>query len=160
MRRAARLGVACTLALTLGACGSPTDLTAETARSLQADVLSVTTAAAGGKWDAVDSGVAATRADLDAALDAGEISTARYREVDAALDRVAAEAEDVQDRAAAAEKAEAAAATAKATATATPTVAPPTSTTKEPAAPPSSTKGKGHDNGKGPKHPPKPKKNK
>ena len=166
MRPAALLGGAVTLVLALGACSSESDLTAERARALQADVLAVTTAAAAGNWEAVDDGITAARADLDAGLDAGDLSTARYREIDAALDRVAAEADAAdaaQDRAAAVAKAKAtAAAKAKATATATPTQAasPTAPAAKTPAAP---TKGKGEDDkvkGPGSKHPPKPKKGK
>lgn len=159
MRRAAWLGCALTLALTLSACSSPPDLEVDRARTLEADVLVVTRAAAAAKWDAVAAGIAAARSDLDAGLDAGDLSTARYREIDAALDRVAAEAEAAQDRAAAAAKATSAAATAK-EATATPTIAAPTPAAKISATPPGSTKGKGSDKGKGQKHAPHPKKNK
>lgn len=168
MRRTALLGGAVTLVLTLGACGSESDLTADRARALQADVLAVTSAAAAGSWEAVDEAIRAARADLDAGLDAGDLSTARYREIDAALDRVAAEADaadEAQDQAVAAAKAKAtAAAKVKATATATPTptrTASPTAPAAKAPAEPTKDKSKGNKGkGAGAKHPPKPKKDK
>ncbi|RHA42322.1 hypothetical protein D1825_07455 [Cellulomonas rhizosphaerae] len=152
--------------LAVGACGSQTDLAEDRAHTLQVDVLAVSTAAAAKKWDAVESALTAARKQLDAGLDAGEISTSRYHEIDAALDRVAAEVAAAEDRAAAAAVAKAkseAAAKVKATATASPS-ADSTSvpTAKAPSAPKAGNKGKGADNGKGPgsKHPPHPKKDK
>jgi hypothetical protein len=73
-----------------GGCGAEPDLDADRASQLQEAVLQVSTAAAASQWDAADAGLVEARARLDAGVDAGEVSTARYREIDRALDAVAA----------------------------------------------------------------------
>jgi chromosome segregation ATPase len=94
----------------VGACQSSVELDADPARVLQADVLALTTAVAAGRWDTVEAELREAREHLDAALESGEVSVARYRQIDDALDTVAAEVEDERDRlAAAAAAAEAAA---------------------------------------------------
>jgi hypothetical protein len=92
----------------LGACGSSVELEADRARALQADVLALTAAAAAGKWDVVEDDLRSTRALLDAALESADVSVARYRQIDDALDGVAAEVEAERDRVAAAKAAAAA----------------------------------------------------
>ena len=83
------------------------------AQALQESVLSVTQAASEARWADAQVLLAETQTALDAGADAGEVSTARYREIDAALDRVAADvaaAQAAADQAAAAQAAEQAAA--------------------------------------------------
>ena len=148
------------LALALAGCGSQADLDASRAQALQADVLAVTQAAAAGKWAAADTDLASTRAHLDAALDAGDVSVARYREIEAALARVTAVVAAERERASAAAKKAAPVATPSSTKPA-PT---PTPTTRRasstPAAPAATGPGKSHAKGPGTKHPPKPGKSK
>ncbi|MDM7831122.1 hypothetical protein [Cellulomonas edaphi] len=179
MRRPTLVGGLVACVLVLGACGGQTDLEGDRAHALQQDVLAVSTAAAAEKWDAVGAGLAAARAELDAALDAGDVSPARYHRIDAALDRVAAEVATARARAAVVAKAKATAraeataqarakASANAKATGAATAPPPTTTktsgpaVKAPTPAQPSTKGKGANNGKGhgAKHPPRPKKDK
>ena len=101
-------------ALVLGAvlvcagCGSAPELAADRAASLQQSVLDVTQAASEARWADAQVLLVDTQASLDAGADAGEVSTTRYREIDAALDRVAAElaaAKAAADQAAAAQAA-------------------------------------------------------
>jgi hypothetical protein len=101
-------------ALVLGAvllcagCGSAPELAADRASSLQQSVLDVTQAASEARWADAQVLLVDTQASLDAGADAGEVSTTRYREIDAALDRVAAElaaAKAAADQAAAAQAA-------------------------------------------------------
>ena len=89
------------LVIVLGGCGRSPELAADRAGSLQDEVLDVTTAAAAGDWDAADAGIASAHAQLDAALDADDVTTARYHEIDAALDRVTATISVERDKAAA-----------------------------------------------------------
>jgi cobalamin biosynthesis Mg chelatase CobN len=88
--RPALWAVVLTAALVTAGCAGRPDLDADRAATLQAAVLEVTTTAAAGQWDATDAALAETRDRLDAGVDAGEVSTSRYREIDRALDRVAA----------------------------------------------------------------------
>lgn len=64
------------------------ELDADRARTLQESVLAVTQAAAESRWSDAQGLVAQTREALDEGADAGEVSTARYRQIDAALDGV------------------------------------------------------------------------
>ncbi|KQR16777.1 hypothetical protein [Cellulomonas sp. Leaf334] len=108
MRRAVRAGVVLVVALGCVGCGSAPELAADRAQSLQESVLAVTQAASEARWADARVLLADTQADLDAGVDAGDVSTARYREIDAALDRVAAElatAQAAADQAAAAQAA-------------------------------------------------------
>ena len=99
------------VALFCTACGNAPDLAAERAQALQESVLSVTQAASEARWADAQALLAETQTALDAGADAGEVSTARYREIDAALDRVAADLAAAQAaQAAAAQAAEQAAA--------------------------------------------------
>ncbi|GIG21076.1 hypothetical protein Cch01nite_18000 [Cellulomonas chitinilytica] len=77
------------VALVTAGCAERPDLADERAASLQAAVLDVTSAAAAGRWDDAEAALVDTRGRLDDGVDAGEVSTSRYREVDRALDRVA-----------------------------------------------------------------------
>ncbi|MGY4642352.1 hypothetical protein [Cellulomonas sp. URHB0016] len=77
-----------TAVLVTAGCGARTDLDADRAVALQDAVLDVTSAAATGQWDAAEAALADTRARLDEGVDDGQVSTARYREIDEALDRV------------------------------------------------------------------------
>ncbi|MEZ0448910.1 mucin-associated surface protein [Cellulomonas sp. ICMP 17802] len=113
MRRAA--GLALAAVLVLAGCGGSTDLAPDRAHTLQQTVLAVTQAAAESRWDDALAQLDEARTELDAGVDAGEVSTARYREVDAALDRVTAEITAEKERVAAAQAAEQAAATPTAT---------------------------------------------
>lgn len=108
-------------ALVTAGCGSRPDLTHDRAVTLQAAVMQMTSAAAAGHWDEADAAIADTRARLDAGVDAGEVSTTRYREIDRALDGVtaavaAARAQAVAAQAAAEQAAAAQAAAAQAAA--------------------------------------------
>lgn len=104
--RTTAIALGLTLAL-LGAsgCSGSAELTTERGRTLQASVLEVTQAAAQGHWREAATLLAATRALLDAGVDRGEVSTVRYRAIDAALDDVATELAAAQQRAAAAKAA-------------------------------------------------------
>ena len=104
--------------LLLAGCGGSTDLAPDRAHTLQTTVLAVSQAASEARWDDALGLLDEARAELDAGADASEVSTARYREVDAALDRVEAEITAEQARIAAAQvAAEQAAAEASAAAT-------------------------------------------
>ena len=95
------------LALVLGAgllvagCGNSPDLAPDRAHTLQGTVLAVSQASAVARWDDALGLVTEARTELDAGVDAGEVSTARYREVDAALDQVEAQITAERDRVAA-----------------------------------------------------------
>ncbi|NUU17035.1 mucin-associated surface protein [Cellulomonas humilata] len=78
-------------ALVCGSCAGSTELETDRAQALQESVLTVTAAAAEGRWVDAQSLLTDTRAALDAGKDAGEVSTERYDEIVAALDRVAAD---------------------------------------------------------------------
>ncbi|WP_315098838.1 mucin-associated surface protein [uncultured Cellulomonas sp.] len=71
-----------------GCADAAPDLDADRARTLQESVLAVTQAAAESRWSDAQGLVAQTREALDQGADAGEVSTARYRQIDAALDGV------------------------------------------------------------------------
>ena len=84
--RAAAVGLAAVLVV--GGCGHAPDLAAERAHALQQSVLAVSQAAAQGDWAQASTALDRTRTQLEAGADAGEVSSARYRQVDAALDDV------------------------------------------------------------------------
>ncbi|WP_456788206.1 hypothetical protein, partial [Cellulomonas sp. P5_C5] len=90
MRRA-MTALALGVALACAGCGSAPELAADRAQALQASVLAVTQAASDARWADAQVLLTDTQAALDAGVDAGDVSTARYREIDAALDRVAAD---------------------------------------------------------------------
>ena len=89
VRRAARLDRPSSLGVVLACagCGSSPELAADRAQALQESVLAVTQAASEARWADAQSLLAETQTALDDGADAGEVSTARYREIDAALDR-------------------------------------------------------------------------
>jgi len=161
--RVAACAIVGALTLTLSGCGGQTGLDATRAHTLQADVLAVTNAARTENWDLARAKIASTQTHLDAALDAGQVSGSRYREIEAALARVAALVAAERDGASAANP------SASPVTTPSATKRPTTSTTK--ATPshaastaPTNQNGPGHGNGKGKgsgqKHTPKPPKNK
>jgi hypothetical protein len=90
-------------------CGSAPDLADDRAQTLQQSVLAVTQAAAEARWADAQGLLAETRSTLDAGADAGEVSTTRYRQIDAALEKVATELAAQQAAAEAAAAAQAAA---------------------------------------------------
>lgn len=90
-RSGALLGPAFTLVLVLAGCSQEPELDADRARALQQAVLTVSEESAAGRYDAAQAAVTQVREELEAAVDAGEISTARYRQVDDALDRTGQE---------------------------------------------------------------------
>jgi len=111
--RVTRWTIPVAVVLLCTACGNAPELTTDRAQALQESVLSVTQAASEARWADAQVLLAETQTALDAGADAGEVSTARYREIDAALDRVAADlaaAQAAADQAAAAQAAEQAAA--------------------------------------------------
>ncbi|MBB2921688.1 mucin-associated surface protein [Cellulomonas cellasea] len=85
------LGPAVALVLVLVGCAQPPELDADRAGALQSAVLTVSEEAAAGRYDAAQAALAQVREQLEAAADAGEVSTARYRQVDDALDRTGQE---------------------------------------------------------------------
>ena len=93
------------LAFVVAGCAGHPDLAADRASTLQDDVLTVTTAAAAGDWDAADAGIAALHVELDAAKESGDVSSARYDRIDGALDRVSSDVETERAKAAAAQAA-------------------------------------------------------
>lgn len=100
-RRTATLLVAGALAL--GGCAAdPVDLSSDAAARLQEAVWAVTSAAAQGRHDAAVGALARVRSELDLAVEDGEISVQRYREVDAALRAAETELAAAQEAAAAA----------------------------------------------------------
>lgn len=109
MRRTGRWAVAVLAGvLVCAGCGNPPELADDRAQTLQETVLVVSQAASEARWADAQVLLAETQAALDAGADAGEVSTTRYREIDAALDRVAAElaaAQAAADQAAAAQAA-------------------------------------------------------
>ncbi len=127
--------------LLLAGCSGSPDLAPDRAHTLQESVLAVSQAASEARWDDALALLGTTRTELDAGVDAGEVSTARYREVDAALDRVESEITAEQARVAADQLA-AEQAAAAASAAATPPASEPA---PEPAAP-----GKGNGKDKNP----------
>ncbi|GEL96455.1 hypothetical protein CTE05_00020 [Cellulomonas terrae] len=77
--------------LVCAGCAGRPDLEADRAQTLQESVLAVTQAAGEARWADAQSLLLTTRTTLDDGVDAGEVSTTRYREIDAALDLVATE---------------------------------------------------------------------
>lgn len=101
-----RLRVGCTalvlgVALAVAGCASSPELASGRAQTLQHSVLAVTRAAAEGRWDDAQAMLGTTRAELDAGVDLGEVSPARYREIEAALVEVQTALAAEQQRAAA-----------------------------------------------------------
>ena len=89
------------VALLVAGCGGRADLAPDRAETLQGTVLAVTQAAADARWDDALALLGEARTELDAGVDADEVSTARYREVDAALDEVESQITAERDRVAA-----------------------------------------------------------
>ncbi|MFS0700365.1 mucin-associated surface protein [Cellulomonas sp. 179-A 4D5 NHS] len=86
-RARALLAPALALVVVLAGCGQGAELDAERAAALQQSVLTVSEEAAAGRHGAAQAALAQVRSELEAAVDAGEVSTARYRQIDDALDR-------------------------------------------------------------------------
>ena len=74
-----------------GCAGSPPDLTPDAAERLQEAVNGVVQAAVEGRYDDAGAALLATRAALDEAADAGQVSAARYRQIEDALQRAEVE---------------------------------------------------------------------
>ena len=99
-------GLAVGVLILVGACGAPVELAGGTADDLQQRVLAVTEAAAAGQYDVATAELEEVRARLEAGVDEGDVSAARYRVIDDALDVTAAElAAALQAQQAAAEQA-------------------------------------------------------
>lgn len=77
--------------LVCAGCADRPDLEADRAATLQESVLAVTQAAGEARWADAQALLLTTRTTLDDGVDEGEVSTTRYREIDAALDLVATE---------------------------------------------------------------------
>lgn len=94
----AGLAVAVTCGLLLGGCGrADTDgLSADARASLQEAVHAVAAAAAQERYDAATEALGDVRAALDAAVEADAVSVRRYREIDAAIRRTAAELDEAR----------------------------------------------------------------
>jgi hypothetical protein len=107
-----------TSVLVVAGCSSEPDLAADRAHTLQLAVLDVTEATAAGRWADAQVLLEKTRTELDEGADGGEVSTARYRQIDTALDEVQSQLAAELERAAAAEQEAAAAAAAAAQAAA------------------------------------------
>jgi hypothetical protein len=86
---------------TAGCGGSSPELSADRAHTLQESVLGATQAAAEGRWDDAQALLTTTQTELDAGADAGEVSTARYREIAAAIVEVQTQITAEQQRVAA-----------------------------------------------------------
>ena len=95
------VGLALTAGLVLSGCGSAPDLDPASADQLQQGVLVVSQTVAAGQYDAADAAVAQLREDLEAAVDAGDVSASRYGRIDAALVGVSAEVAAAREAAAA-----------------------------------------------------------
>lgn len=93
MRRCALTAVSGVLVLS--ACGGSLTMTngmrADAVKQLQSDVLSLTQAAAARNWPAARTALGTLRADVDASLSAGAITSARAAAVEAAAAQVAAQ---------------------------------------------------------------------
>ena len=89
------------VALLVAGCGGRPDLAPDRAHTLQSTVLAVTQASAEARWDDALALLGEARTELDAGVDADQVSTARYREVDAALDEVESQITAERDRVAA-----------------------------------------------------------
>lgn len=88
-RRAGWAALVVATVLLCGSCAGTPELTDDRAQTLQQSVLAVSQAAAEARWADAQALLAETRTALDAGADAGDVSTQRYREIDAALDQVA-----------------------------------------------------------------------
>lgn len=86
-RTRALLAPALALLVVLAGCSQGAELDAERAAALQQSVLTVSEEAAAGRHDAAQAALAEVRSELEAAVDAGDVSTARFRQIDDALDR-------------------------------------------------------------------------
>ena len=112
LRRRLSASVVLVVALTLAGCGAQTvDVAAGRVSSFQQSVLEITQAVAAGQLDAAESALSTFRDELEEAVDRGDVSAVRYRQIDDALDEVSTELVDAHEaRLAAAEAAEQAAA--------------------------------------------------
>ncbi|WP_210478997.1 hypothetical protein [Naasia sp. SYSU D00948] len=106
MTRRILAGVALAVSLSLAGCASSPELTVSAADRLQQQVLAVTTAAAEGRYADARAALEVTVQDLEAAVDAEEVSPTRYREILAAVRLVRADLEAAAAAAAAAEQAQ------------------------------------------------------
>jgi hypothetical protein len=79
------------LAVVLSGCAHAAELEPERAEVLQTAVLTVSEEVAAGRYDTAQAALAQAREHLEHAVDAGEVSTVRYRQIDDALDRTAQE---------------------------------------------------------------------
>jgi hypothetical protein len=95
--RHAVVGAAAAGALVLSGCApsGTADFSPRVGAALQEAVHAVASASAQGRYDAASVALDEVRAVLDAAVELGEISVARYREVDSAILRTAAELDDL-----------------------------------------------------------------
>ncbi|WP_258723367.1 hypothetical protein [Cellulomonas sp. NS3] len=109
-RTGALLAPALGLVLVLAGCGQGAELDPDRAGVLQQAVLTVSEEAAAGRYDSAQAALAEVRDELETAVDAGEVSTARYRQIDDALDRTDQEVTAALEAQAAARAAEQAAA--------------------------------------------------
>ena len=93
--RAAALGLAAAAAVGLTSCGSgmtvDNGMRPDAAKQLQGDVLALTQQAVAKNWTAARTALSTLRADLDASLAAGAISTKRAEAIRATAAQVAAE---------------------------------------------------------------------
>lgn len=84
--RAAATGLVLASSLVVAGCSDPApDLSAAAADQLQAGVLTVAQAAASEQYDVAAAALIEVRTALEAAVEAGEVSAARYRTIDEAL---------------------------------------------------------------------------
>ena len=97
-RRAAGAPIgAVALVLLLAGCGARQELDGSTQAVLQDGVLAVTEAAAAGRYDVAEAELVEVRTDLEAAVDAGQVTATRYRLIDDALDRATVELTAARD---------------------------------------------------------------
>ncbi|KQY47422.1 hypothetical protein [Cellulomonas sp. Root137] len=90
-RRAGWAALVVATALLCGSCAGSPELADDRAATLQQSVLAVSQAAAESRWADAQSLLAETRTALDVGANAGEVSTERYQQIDAALDQVASD---------------------------------------------------------------------
>src|SRR5690606_9493704 len=102
--RARAVAGALTVTAVLVGCAAP-DLERGRAEDLQDGVLAVTQAAAGGQYDAAAQAVVALRAELEDAVEQGQVSATRYLLIDDALDCTELELAATRDAQLAAEEA-------------------------------------------------------
>lgn len=149
-RTRASLVLALAVMLALTGCGGRPDLEASRAHALQMSVLTVTQDAADGRWADARSALEVARGQLQAGSDANEVSLARYRAINAALDEVGGELDAEEAAAAAAAAARVAAQPEVSAAPSTPAT---TQAPSGPTQPAGKAKGKGAGQGNGKKKP-------